>query len=246
MRKNSATRFSRIISGSPSAESLLSRAGSKRSEHCLVKSGDNTNGQISLPSTHASAMLGLELLTPDLQGSVFKMTLAPLVNAPSLIQIHAFAAIGACALGAVQIFAPKGTIPHRFVGWTWILLMATMIVTAFLNHDLVTWDPFSPKICCRASEACDRGSWRCASIHMVSLFTLLILPFAVLQARLNNISRHREAMIGLFLLLVIGGAFTFLPPRIMHDVVFGSPDAERQKADAAINPGLIVRARLAP
>jgi len=159
------------------------------------------------------------------------MNLAPFLNAPHLIQIHALTAMAACALGALQIFAPKGTIPHRSIGWAWILLMAMMIVTAFLNHDLVTWDPFSPKICCRISEACDRGTMRCASIHVVSLLTLLLLPFAVLHARLNNIARHREAMIGLFLLLTIGGGFTFLPPRVMHDVVFGQKPIEHADAN---------------
>jgi uncharacterized membrane protein len=164
------------------------------------------------------------------------MSLDPLLSAPTLIQVHAFAAIGTCVVGAIQLFAPKGTIPHRSFGWTFMVLIATMLVTAFLNHDLVTWDPFSPKICCRASETCDPGSMRCASIHLVSLFTLLVLPYTVLHARLKNIARHREAMIGLFLIMVIGGAFTFLPPRIMHDVVFGPKSSNAavldDKADA--------------
>jgi uncharacterized membrane protein len=173
------------------------------------------------------------------------MTLEPLLNASSLIQIHAFAATGACALGALQLFAPKGTIPHRFVGWTWALLMTTMIITAFINHDLVSWDPFSPKMCCRLSEGCDRGSWRCASIHVVSLFTLLILPFAILQAKLNNVRRHRQAMISLFVLLMVGGAFTFLPPRIMHDVVFTSPPSDRVSTGLPTSPAVVFSARLA-
>jgi uncharacterized membrane protein len=149
------------------------------------------------------------------------MTLSPLLDAAPLVQLHAFAAMGACALGALQLFAPKGTIPHRSVGWVWTGMMVVMLITAFLNHNLVTWDPFSPNICCQASEACNRGSMRCASIHLLSLFTLLFLPFAVLQARLSNIVRHRQAMLGLFVLMVLGGAFALLPPRIMHDVAFG-------------------------
>jgi uncharacterized membrane protein len=154
------------------------------------------------------------------------VTLSPLLNAAPLVQLHAFAAMGACALGALQLFAPKGTIPHRSIGWIRIALMVVMLVTAFLNHNLVTWnlvtwDPFSPNICCQASEACARGSMRCALIHLLSLSTLLFLPFAVLQARLNNIMRHRQAMMGLFLLMVLGAAFTLLPRRIMHNVAFG-------------------------
>ncbi|HMD63884.1 MAG TPA: hypothetical protein VKF83_07935 [Stellaceae bacterium] len=44
------------------------------------------------------------------------MTLAPLLDAPSVIQIHAFAAIAAFAVGLVQLTGPKGTIPHRLIG----------------------------------------------------------------------------------------------------------------------------------
>jgi len=48
------------------------------------------------------------------------MTLAPLLNAPFVIQIHALAAIAAFAVGLVQLTAPKGTIPHRLIGWSWV------------------------------------------------------------------------------------------------------------------------------
>jgi very-short-patch-repair endonuclease len=39
------------------------------------------------------------------------MTLAPLLAASSVIQLHAFAAMAAFALGIVQLSAPKGTVP---------------------------------------------------------------------------------------------------------------------------------------
>ena len=48
------------------------------------------------------------------------MTLAPLLNASPVIQIHAFAAMAAFALGLVQFAAPKGTLPHRTIGWIWV------------------------------------------------------------------------------------------------------------------------------
>jgi uncharacterized membrane protein len=41
------------------------------------------------------------------------MSLTPLLNAAPEIQIHAFAAMSAFALGIVQLAAPKGTLPHR-------------------------------------------------------------------------------------------------------------------------------------
>lgn len=132
------------------------------------------------------------------------MTLAPLLAAPAVIQLHAFAAMGAFGVGVVQLAAPKGTIPHRIVGWTWVALMLTIVVTSFFIHTIRMWGPFSP-------------------IHLLSLFTLAILPVGVLRAHRHDVRGHRRAMIGLFVgALVIAGLFTLWPGRIMSAVVFGT------------------------
>jgi uncharacterized membrane protein len=132
------------------------------------------------------------------------LTLAPLVAAPAVIQLHAGAAIAAFGLGAVQLAAPKGTIPHRLFGWLWAGLMLAVVLSSFFIHTIRLWGEWSP-------------------IHLLSLFTLVMLPLAVLQARRHQVDRHRRAMLGLFVgALVIAGVFTFLPGRIMHEVVFGS------------------------
>ena len=130
-------------------------------------------------------------------------SLAPLLDALPAIQIHAFAAMGAFALGVVQLAAPKGTLPHRTLGWIWVMLMATVGVTSFFVHQIRLWGPWSP-------------------IHLLSIFSLLVLPYAVWQAHRHNVSAHRKAMIGLFSgALVVAGLFTFVPGRIMHAVLFG-------------------------
>jgi uncharacterized membrane protein len=55
------------------------------------------------------------------------------------------------------------------------------------------------------------------------LFTLAVVPLAVLQARRHNVAAHRSAMIWIFTLaLVVTGLFTLAPGRIMNKVVFGS------------------------
>jgi len=132
------------------------------------------------------------------------MSLAPLLAAPAVIQIHAFAALGAFGLGAIQLAAPKGTIPHRTVGWIWAGLMLAVVLSSFFIHTIRLWGPFSP-------------------IHLLSILTLALLPLAVAHARRHAVERHRRAMMGLFLgALVIAGVFTFLPGRIMHAVVFGT------------------------
>jgi uncharacterized membrane protein len=131
------------------------------------------------------------------------MTLAPLLNANPAIQFHAFAAMAAFALGLVQLAAPKGTIPHRAIGWAWVALMAVVAVTAFFIHEIRLWGPWSP-------------------IHLLAIYTLAMLPLAVLHARKHRVVNHRNAMISIFVgALIIAGAFTFLPGRVMHAVAFG-------------------------
>jgi len=57
----------------------------------------------------------------------------------------------------------------------------------------------------------------------LSLFTLAMVPLAVLAARRGRIGSHRSAMTWLFFLaLVVTGLFTLWPGRIMHRVVFGA------------------------
>ena len=131
------------------------------------------------------------------------MTLSPLLQASPSIQLHAFAAMGAFALGAIQLAAPKGTTPHRLIGAVWVLLMLIVSISAFFIHQLRIW-----------------GSW--SPIHLIAIFTLVMLPIAVWRAHTHHVEQHRKAMIGLFFgALVVAGLFTFWPGRIMHAVLFG-------------------------
>jgi uncharacterized membrane protein len=131
------------------------------------------------------------------------MNLAPLTGAPVAIQLHAYAALGAFALGIVQLAAPKGTIPHRALGYLWVALMLVVAVSAFWIHEIRLWGPWSP-------------------IHLLAIFSLIMLPFGVYRARTHNVRGHRLTMLGLFLgALLIAGLFTFVPGRIMHQVLFG-------------------------
>jgi uncharacterized membrane protein len=132
------------------------------------------------------------------------MSLAPLLDAAPAIPLHAFAAMAAFVLGLVQFAAPKGTLPHRTIGWIWVALMALVAASSFWIHQIRLVGPFSP-------------------IHLLSIFTLVMLPLAVMHARRHRVAQHRFAMIGIFTgALLIAGAFTFLPGRIMHAVAFGN------------------------
>ncbi len=91
------------------------------------------------------------------------MNLAPLLDAAPAIPLHAFAAMAALALGIVQFAAPKGTLPHRTIGWIWVVLMATVAASSFWIHQLRLLGPWSP-------------------IHLLSILVLVLLPIAVISA----------------------------------------------------------------
>ena len=131
------------------------------------------------------------------------MSFAPLLDAAPAIPLHAFAAMTAFVLGVVQLAGPKGTLPHRTLGWIWAGLMMLVAASSFWIHQIRLWGPWSP-------------------IHLLSIFTLTMLPFGVWMARRHRVVDHRRIMILIFSgALVIAGLFTLLPGRIMHSVVFG-------------------------
>jgi uncharacterized membrane protein len=131
------------------------------------------------------------------------MSLAPLFAASPAIVLHAFAAMGAFALGVAQLLLPKGTGPHRLMGWTWVTLMLVVAGSSFWIREIRLFGPWSP-------------------IHLLSILTLLMLPAGIYFARRNRIRGHVMTMVGLFTgALVIAGLFTFVPGRIMHAVAFG-------------------------
>jgi uncharacterized membrane protein len=64
------------------------------------------------------------------------------------------------------------------------------------------------------------GPW--SPIHLLAILVLLMLPLAVYFARIQRVRGHKLTMLGLFAgALVIAGLFTFVPGRLMHQVVFG-------------------------
>jgi len=106
------------------------------------------------------------------------MTLSHLLHASPAIQVHAFAATGAFTLGVVQLAAPKGTLPHRAIGWVWVLLMLMVSVSGLFIHELRVWGRWSP-------------------IHFLVIFTLLMLPSAVWR-RISTTLHSIAARCGVF------------------------------------------------
>ncbi|UZE47096.1 DUF2306 domain-containing protein [Rhodopseudomonas sp. P2A-2r] len=133
------------------------------------------------------------------------MSLQPLLDAATPIPLHALAAMAAFVLGVVQLVAPKGTLPHRTLGWVWVALMATVAISSFWihGHSFRLWRSWSP-------------------IHLLSIFAPLMLVLAVVRARQHQVRAHSIIMISIFTgALVIAGLFTLVPGRIMHTAMFG-------------------------
>jgi len=131
------------------------------------------------------------------------MSLAPLLSAAPEVQIHAFAAMTAFCLGIVQLSAPKGTMPHRALGWVWVVLMLIISGSSFFIHGIRLWGPWSP-------------------IHILSVVAPVSLLAGVLAARGHRVRAHRITMTSLFAgALVLAGIFTFVPGRVMYAVAFG-------------------------
>ena len=102
-----------------------------------------------------------------------------------------------------QLAHIKGTRTHRARGYTWVGLMLFVALSSFFIHELRQWGNFSP-------------------IHLLSVLTLAMLPLGIYFARQHNVVGHRKTMLGLFFgALVIAGAFTLLPSRILGRIMFG-------------------------
>ena len=139
------------------------------------------------------------------------MSLQPLLDAPLVIQIHAFGAMAAFLLGSVQFAAPKGTLPHKSLGALWVLIMAVIATSSiFVRPSLHPGLPIT--------------QW----FSFIHLFTALTF-WGVIQGGYfllrggPALKFHSKPFRGIFIGgLVIAGAFAFLPGRIMNAVAFGA------------------------
>jgi len=131
------------------------------------------------------------------------MSLAPLLKASLMIQLHTLFALIAVGV-VIAIFSIKrGSRAHKILGWTWVIAMAVTALSSFWIHEIKLLGHFSP-------------------IHLLSILTLFSLVMNVRAARSRNIRAHQRGMKSLvFGALLVAGGFTFFPGRIMHQVFLG-------------------------
>lgn len=122
-------------------------------------------------------------------------------KSPVLIT-HILSALTALMIGIVILSWPKGRGLHKALGWAWVVAMATAAVSSLFLRGL-------------------NGSGL-SLIHLLSGWTIIVLPMAIFAIRNRKVDMHRRMMTGLFTGgLVIAGALTFLPGRLMWQVFFG-------------------------
>ncbi|HEY0149405.1 MAG TPA: DUF2306 domain-containing protein [Allosphingosinicella sp.] len=113
--------------------------------------------------------------------------------------IHLGTVLPALPLGAYILISRKGGRLHRLLGRIWA---GMMIVTAISSFWL-------------------RNNGQLSLIHIFSVITLVSVPLAVLAILRGNVERHRRAMLGTYIGLVVAGAFAFAPGRLLGSWIGG-------------------------
>ena len=135
------------------------------------------------------------------------LNIALITESSFYIKLHLVCALLAFILGAYQLVAKKGTGLHRYIGYIWSILMITIAVSSFWIKEIMPNSIF----------------WGYSPIHLLSLAVLFQIPLAIYFARIRKIQIHKKIMFYNYLGgIIIAGAFTFLPPRMLYQVFFGN------------------------
>ena len=130
----------------------------------------------------------------------FTLERNPMTNL-SLIYAHLATIIPAAFIGAYLLLRQKGTPGHRLLGKIYMLLMmTTAVITLFITAEV------GPTLLNHFGF-----------IHLFSLLVIYSVPAAYFAVSAHNIQKHKFNMLGVYLgAVLIAGAFTFSPGRLMH------------------------------
>jgi uncharacterized membrane protein len=132
------------------------------------------------------------------------MSLDRFVHLPLPIALHLGFALGALLLGPLVLWSRKGSPQHRAGGYLWVVLMLGAALSAVFirDHRLPNLAGFT-------------------LIHLFVPVTLIGVSQGVWHAMKHRIEAHRQAMRGTYIGgCLVAGAFTLLPGRFMHQLVF--------------------------
>lgn len=118
------------------------------------------------------------------------------------IIIHLYAATTALVVGMTVLFLKKGTVLHRSLGRVWVVVMFVAAGSSFWIQEIGGIAGFS-------------------GIHLLSIWTLLSLGYAVYFIHNGRVVEHRKAMVSTFLGLTIAGLLALFPGRRLATLIFG-------------------------
>ena len=131
------------------------------------------------------------------------MNFSVFLHAASSVQIHALFAVSALLIGFLQLSNKKGTTQHKVLGRVWVAMMAIICLTSFWIRTLMPNGMF----------------WGYSPIHLLSIFVLIQITLGVYFAKVGNIVKHKRCMTYTYFGgLIIAGAFTFYPGRLLYTV----------------------------
>ena len=126
-----------------------------------------------------------------------------------IIYVHAALALLAIPLGLYIFITKKGTKNHKMLGRTWVTVLIIVSLTAIF---IQTINP---------------GQY--SLIHLLIPYTIGSLIYSIWNIRKFKKTKiesykikHMHSMIGVYIgALLIAGAFTLMPGRFFHEIIFG-------------------------
>lgn len=131
------------------------------------------------------------------------MDWTPLIEAGPLVQGHIIAAAASVLLGLIQFVGRKGTRVHKTLGWAWVGLIAVTAGTSLFMRNL------------------NDGGF--SFTHGFTALAAIGVPAAIVAIRRGDVLKHRNFMVAVYVgALLIAGAFTLTPGRLLHEALFGA------------------------
>ncbi|MBT2185562.1 DUF2306 domain-containing protein [Sphingobium nicotianae] len=121
---------------------------------------------------------------------------------PASIWAHLATMLIALVLTPVMLLRRRGDARHRMLGWIWCI---SLVGTALISFDI---------------RVTNHGGF--SIIHLLSIWTLVMVPRIVWAARTHRQTAHRRAVRGMVTgALLIAGFFTFPFNRLLGHWLFG-------------------------
>jgi len=131
------------------------------------------------------------------------------MNETLILSLHALPGLLAVILGSIVLLSKKGTKTHKRRGYIWLGLMLLISLTAIFIQEI------------------NPGSY--SLIHLLIPWTIFSIIFGIYAIQKFKVTKnkvwrnlHQWTMVGLFFgALVIAGAFTLMPGRMLNEIIFG-------------------------